>query len=54
MYPLVDYAPRTQMGSNIDGLISVEQRREQGVSLGTGGSGKVDALVHAPPVLYSM
>ena len=34
VYPLVDYSPRTQMHTNVDGTISVEQNREQSTNFG--------------------
>lgn len=46
VYPLVDYAPRTQMQTDIEGLIAVEEQRERNSNLGFHASGNVDRVVN--------
>lgn len=45
VYPLVDYAPRTQMQSDIQGLIAVEEQRERKSNLGFHANGSVENIV---------
>lgn len=46
VYPLVDYAPRTQMQSDIHGLIAVEKRREHNSNLGVNANGSIEKVVN--------
>lgn len=46
VYPLVDYAPRTQMQSDVQGLIAVEKQHDRSTSFGVNGNGQVENLVN--------
>lgn len=45
VYPLVDYGPRTQLQSDINGLIAVEQHQERSNEFGIRATGSVERTV---------
>jgi hypothetical protein len=47
VYPLVDYAPRTQMQSSVEGLITVEERQEKNSNLGFHATGSLTDVLNA-------
>ncbi len=46
VYPLVDYAPRTQMQTDIQGLITVEEHQERKSNLGFHATGSLEKIVN--------
>lgn len=46
VYPLIDYAPRTQMQSDIEGLIAVEKQKERTTNLGFSANGRIENVVN--------